>query len=167
MEVKELQEFKKYLSLYCQCVHPDSGVEFRTTKVYTGSPEVKMTASEDLDAPMYLTRCAGAMAKVTEQPDIDDDCWWAINHRGQDYVLLGPIRFFNHNCRSNATLASHSSTKLVPRISTKVKVGDEITLFYGEGYFGKNNVEYRCFTCRTIKGKASSRSSSRSGSKKL
>ncbi|CEG84451.1 hypothetical protein RMATCC62417_18253 [Rhizopus microsporus] len=112
-------------------VHPGSSVELRTIKVYTDSPEVKMVASEGLDAPTYLARCAGAMAKVTEQPDIDDDCWRVINHRGQDYSLLGPIRYFNNDCGSNATFASHSSTKLVPRINTKVKDGDEITLFYG------------------------------------
>jgi hypothetical protein len=45
-------------------VHPDSGVKFRTAEVYTGSSEVKIVATKDLDAPMYLTRCAGAMAKA-------------------------------------------------------------------------------------------------------
>ncbi|ORE11336.1 hypothetical protein BCV72DRAFT_300926 [Rhizopus microsporus var. microsporus] len=161
MEVKELREFKKHLSLYCQCVHSSSGVEFRTTKVYTGSPEVKMVASEVLGTPMYLTRCASVMAKVTEQLDIGDDCWWVISRRGQDYVLPSPIRFFIKQCYGKT-----GSMKLAPRINTKVKAKDEITLFYGGDYFGKNNVECRCFTCRTIKGKAPSQSSSRSGSKK-
>lgn len=53
-----------------------------------------MVASEVLGTPMYLTRYAGVMAKVTEQLDIDDDCWWVISRRGQDYVLPSPIRFF-------------------------------------------------------------------------
>jgi hypothetical protein len=83
-------------------VHPGSGIKFRTTEVYTGSLEVKMVATKDIDAPMYLTRCAGAMAKVTGQPDIDDDCRWIINRCGQYYVLLGPIRFFNVSCNNRA-----------------------------------------------------------------
>ncbi|CEI94403.1 hypothetical protein RMCBS344292_08614 [Rhizopus microsporus] len=92
-----------------------------------------MVATKDLDVSKYLVHCASTMARMTAQLEMGEDetCWWVINHRAQNHVLLGPLRFFNHGCRSNAKFASHSSKKFVPRIKAKIKAGDEITLFYG------------------------------------
>ncbi|CEG73818.1 hypothetical protein RMATCC62417_09126 [Rhizopus microsporus] len=133
MGVEELKKFKKHLMFYCQSVHPDSGVKFRTTEVYTGSLEVNMVATKDIDASKHLAHCVGTMVRMTEQLEMGEDviCWWVINHRGQNHVLLGPLRFFNHDCRNNAKFASHSSKKLVPRIKAKVKTGRQVTVFYG------------------------------------
>ncbi|RCH99294.1 hypothetical protein CU097_011753 [Rhizopus azygosporus] len=127
------RSLKSTLCFTARVFTPDSGVKLRTTEVYTGSLEVKMVATKDLDASKHLVHCAGTIVQMTERLEMGEDetCWWVINHRGQNHVLLGPLRFFNHDCKNNAKFVSHSSKKLVPRIKAKVKAGRQVTVFYG------------------------------------
>jgi histone-lysine N-methyltransferase SUV420H len=64
--------------------------------------------------------------------------------------LLGPARYPSHDCESNARLVT------VPR-STEVRVAakrdifppEEITVDYGDAYFGPGNGQCLCQTCET------------------
>ncbi|WWC66376.1 uncharacterized protein I206_100277 [Kwoniella pini CBS 10737] len=61
-------------------------------------------------------------------------------------LFLGPARFLNHDCNPNVELLRQGKY-VTFRVSKPIRVGDELTTFYGENYFGRNNIECLCLTC--------------------
>ncbi|KIR37014.1 histone-lysine N-methyltransferase SUV420H [Cryptococcus deuterogattii MMRL2647] len=61
-------------------------------------------------------------------------------------LFLGPARFLNHDCNPNVELLRQGNY-VTFRVIRPVRIGEELTTFYGENYFGKGNVECLCLTC--------------------
>ena len=62
-------------------------------------------------------------------------------------IMVGPIRFANHSCRSNTEyVASHyGSSKCVKlKLLRSINKGDEITVYYGNDFFGEGNWDCKC-----------------------
>ncbi|KAF2452292.1 hypothetical protein BDY21DRAFT_266414, partial [Lineolata rhizophorae] len=60
--------------------------------------------------------------------------------------FLGPGQFINHNCEGNAELQPVNNGMQI--IATRyIQVGEEITVKYGNHYFGKDNCDCLCTTC--------------------
>ncbi|RSH92553.1 Histone-lysine N-methyltransferase set9 [Saitozyma podzolica] len=84
-------------------------------------------------------------------------------------LFLGPARFLNHDCSPNVELLRQGKY-VTFRVIRQVRIGEELTTFYGENYFGKGNIECLCLTCeqKNVGGftpkENSRRSSSRAGS---
>ncbi|KAL9043333.1 MAG: hypothetical protein Q9214_003473 [Letrouitia sp. 1 TL-2023] len=62
-------------------------------------------------------------------------------------LFLGPARFSNHDCNANARLVTRGSEGMQVVAVRDIDVGDEITVTYGENYFGEENCECLCLTC--------------------
>ncbi|KAH4215252.1 hypothetical protein HBI18_254530, partial [Parastagonospora nodorum] len=65
-------------------------------------------------------------------------------------LLLGPVRFANHDCNANARLAAVGRTGVEVISVNRICRGDEITVSYGDDYFGKDNEECLCSTCEQL-----------------
>ncbi|WRT64106.1 uncharacterized protein IL334_001035 [Kwoniella shivajii] len=61
-------------------------------------------------------------------------------------LFLGPARFLNHDCNPNVELLRQGK-HVTFRVTKPIRVGDELTTFYGENYFGRGNIECLCLTC--------------------
>ena len=64
-----------------------------------------------------------------------------------DRVMLGPTRFANHSCRPNCryVLKEINSMQCIQlEIVNTIYTGDEITVSYGDGFFGEGNQDYLC-----------------------
>jgi len=63
-------------------------------------------------------------------------------------VYLGPAAYINHDCESNATFRSIGEPTYV-NVSTikSILPGEEITVNYGDNYFGLGNTDCACLTC--------------------
>lgn len=70
------------------------------------------------------------------------------NRTGKSLLLLGPIAFMNHSCSPNSQWVSLNKTKIQACTTSHIKKGEEITVFYADTYFGKNNCDCKCKTCR-------------------
>ncbi|WWD17913.1 hypothetical protein CI109_102358 [Kwoniella shandongensis] len=86
-------------------------------------------------------------------------------------LFLGPARFLNHDCDPNVELLRQGKY-VTFRVLRPIKVGEELTTFYGENYFGRANIECLCLTCEqnaqggfTPKSTTNSRGISRSDSR--
>ncbi|KAK8865902.1 hypothetical protein IAR55_001050 [Kwoniella newhampshirensis] len=86
-------------------------------------------------------------------------------------LFLGPARFLNHDCNPNVELLRQGKY-VTFRVLRPIKVGEELTTFYGENYFGRANIECLCLTCElnaqggfTPKSTSESRGISRSNSR--
>ena len=99
----------------------------------------------------YRQQSIRAILTTEEEEDLD--------RRGHDFsvvmttrdkatsYLFGPASLSNHDCEANSKLTSTGRIGMKVIAIRDIGVGDEITVFYGEGYFGKDNRECLCKTC--------------------
>lgn len=62
-------------------------------------------------------------------------------------LFMGPARFANHDCGANAKLVITGQAGIDIVAIRSIDVGEEITVTYGENYFGENNCECLCQSC--------------------
>jgi hypothetical protein len=63
---------------------------------------------------------------------------------GRLYIIVGPTRFLNSDCSSNAELVPSGSSGVCIKAKRLINPGEEITFDYGEEYFGGT---CQCKTC--------------------
>ncbi|GMK55662.1 hypothetical protein CspeluHIS016_0207180 [Cutaneotrichosporon spelunceum] len=61
-------------------------------------------------------------------------------------LFLGPARFLNHDCENNVELYRKDGY-VTFKVLQPIKIGQELTTFYGRDYFGRGNRECMCLTC--------------------
>ncbi|CCH45789.1 Histone-lysine N-methyltransferase [Wickerhamomyces ciferrii] len=154
-----IMEFKRQARRYFEMYLPECGFEMMTSDRYeakSGSTEGAIVAKKEFlpgDEIKFLTGTFSEL-KPEEEDDLDKSDFSVIHmtSRANPCLMLGPSRFINHDCDSNAKF---SSTKSGMRIfaTKKILVGEEVTVSYANSYFGKDNKDCLCATCeRTLNG---------------
>ena len=65
-------------------------------------------------------------------------------------IFLGPARFANHDCDANARLVTTGLQGMEVMAVREIETGEEITVTYGDDYFGVDNCECLCKTCESL-----------------
>ncbi|KAI9295875.1 SET domain-containing protein, partial [Neoconidiobolus thromboides FSU 785] len=150
----------RYLSIY----HPEAGFEITDTHQYEqyktsdninkNYGQARVLATKKFKTESIITHLMGLFSPI------DEELLDKLKSKGLDFsvmissrtnkncLLLGPARFVNHDCNPNAKfhfLAPHIITFKVIR---NIQFGEEITVSYGDNYFGENNKECLCSTCK-------------------
>lgn len=145
----------RHLKRYVQIYLPDSCFEVSTTTRYNlTTPEASIIARRDIEKGELIKNLAGLMVTMTPEEEAqfteESNRDFSIIHssrKGGAQIFLGPARFVNHDCEPNCRFVS-SGKSLVGFIALRdIPVGEEITVFYADDYFGPKNVECLCASC--------------------
>jgi len=150
----EREQFKRHLRRYVSIYMPDCPIEVTTTNRYTITDhEASITARRDIQAREEIKYLTGVQVAMTEEQETAlelarKDFSLVVSSRKKTRSLfLGPARFANHDCDPNARLSTKGYDGMQIVAAKAIKQGEEITVSYGQDYFGRQNVECLCQTC--------------------
>ena len=133
---------------------PDSPFEVSTTNRYTITTyEAAITARRRIKQGEIVKYLTGTLVPLTAEESVELDLTQrnfsiVVSQRKKtSSIFLGPARFANHDCDANARLANRGAEGMEVVARKNIEVGEEITVTYGEDYFGSNNEECLCHTC--------------------
>lgn len=149
--------FQKHLDKYVQIYMPDCPWEVTTTNRYTITEmEASVTARKPIRRGQVIKYLCGTMVNITAQDEAELDLTrrsFSIVHSSRKKTMslfLGPARLANHDCEPNSRLTSMGSNKMEVMALRSIHVDEEITVSYGEDYFGVDNCECLCSTCEKL-----------------
>lgn len=141
---------RKYINIWS----PDCPFEVSTTNRYTiVTQEAAATARRFIKKGETVKYLCGNLVAMTseEEKDLDltrrDFSIVMSSRKKTPSLFLGPARFANHDCNANARLVTRGSEGMEVVAIRNVEVEEEITVTYGDDYFGIGNCECLCKTC--------------------
>lgn len=144
------RHLRKYISIYL----PSCPFEVSTTNRYTiTTHEAAVTARKPIKRGHTIKYLCGTMVSMTreEEEDLDltrrDFSIVMSSRKKTPSLFLGPARFANHDCDASGKLVTRGSEGMEVVATRDIEVGEEITVSYGEDYFGDSNCECLCRTC--------------------
>ncbi|KAK8136870.1 Histone-lysine N-methyltransferase SET9 [Apiospora sp. TS-2023a] len=151
---KEKDAFRQHLRRYMQIYLPDSPFEVSTTNRYTiVTHEAAVTARRYIRRGQPVKYLSGIQVLMSAEEEED------ISRRKKDFsivvssrnkcasLFMGPARFANHDCDANAQLKIISQSSIEIHATRDIDVGEEVTVTYGDNYFGEDNCECLCQSC--------------------
>ncbi|RPA80885.1 hypothetical protein BJ508DRAFT_307083 [Ascobolus immersus RN42] len=148
----ERQDFIKHAKRYLQLYATSTGVEVGTTVRYAFEPEAKIVARKHFAKGEEIRGLHGVLCRMTEEDEEEysGNNDFSILHStrmGGTCMLLGPVRFVNHDCNPNAKFITTNKDLINITTIRDIEIGEEITVQYADHYFGDDNEECLCQTC--------------------
>ncbi|ESZ97184.1 hypothetical protein SBOR_2440 [Sclerotinia borealis F-4128] len=151
---KEKEEFRRHLRKYINIYLPDCPFEVSSTNRYTVvTHEAAIVARREIRKGEVVKYLCGIQVIMTPEEEAHlgvsrRDFSIVISSRNKAAsIFLGPARFANHDCGANARLLTTGSARMEIVAVRDIEIGDEITVTYGDNYFGEDNCECLCKTC--------------------
>ncbi|KAI2015212.1 histone lysine methyltransferase Set9 [Ophidiomyces ophidiicola] len=151
---KEKEWFRRHLRKYISIYLPDCPFEVSTTNRYTITTyEAALSARKLIRAGDTIRHLSGTLVALTpeEETTLDltrrDFSIVMSSRKKTPSLFLGPARFSNHDCNPNARLVTKGSESMEIVAIRDIEVNEEITVSYGDNYFGVDNCECLCNTC--------------------
>ncbi|KAK2743049.1 Histone-lysine N-methyltransferase set9 [Myotisia sp. PD_48] len=151
---REKEWFRRHLRKYVSIYLPDAAFEVSTTNRYTiKTHEAAISARRYIPTGHPIKYLSGTLVSITreEEKGLDltrrDFSIVMSSRKKTASLFLGPARFANHDCNANAKLVTRGFESMEVIATRDICVGDEITVSYGENYFGIDNCECLCHTC--------------------
>ncbi|OQE41852.1 hypothetical protein PENCOP_c004G05172 [Penicillium coprophilum] len=151
---REKEWFRRHLRKYIQMYLPDCPFEVITTNRYIITQhEAAICARRFIKKGEEIKHLSGTLVSMTHEEELDlgltrkDFSIVMSSRRKAPSFFLGPARFANHDCDANGSLTTRGNEGMSVLAMRDIHEGEEITVSYGEDYFGVDNCECLCHTC--------------------
>lgn len=155
--LRRKKNFTKLALLYRDFLLHDSAVRFEVTRRYDAeNVQVCVQATKPIAEGDTIPCLKAVIARVP------NDKVRELDQAGKDFslaktfanvcLLLGPLRFVNHDCKPNCRLEGDYERGLLRATAVEaIQEGEELTLSYGREYFSAGNQPCLCQTCCPVK----------------
>ncbi len=150
----EKEDFRRHLRRYMHIYLPDCPFEVASTNRYTiFQEEASISARRFIKSHETIKYLSGIQVVITPEEEAQlserkKDFSIVVSSRKKEANLfMGPARFANHDCDANARLVTTGQAGIEIIATKHIGVGEEITVTYGDSYFGEDNCECLCKTC--------------------
>lgn len=151
----EKDDFRRYIRRYLSIYLPDYPFEISSTNRYViKTHEATIITRKLIKVGEEIKHLSSIRAILTEEEAKD------LIRRGRGFsivestrnhttsYLFGLVGLLNHDYEPNARLTSTGTTSIKTLAITDIGIGEEITVSYNVDYFGDDNCECLCKTCK-------------------
>ena len=154
--VRRVTWFSFHLENYLKFIHPNSDVDLKRCLRFSKDDfnGVMVTAKKDIKSHKILAGIFGIYRPLNEieiniltQQNLNFSIAKATSS-SKSQLLLGTVAFINHDCNPNCIYVSIKKSVVSVKTLRDIKKAEELLVMYDSNYFGNNNEDCECYTCK-------------------
>ncbi|VDK76457.1 unnamed protein product [Onchocerca ochengi] len=159
--LKQQLAFRDHLLRFMQMFSNDSGFTVQVCHRYKTENRLggMLVATKSWQKGDIIGSLVGVIGDLSHEEesqllrkDVNDFSVMYSTRKQRAQLWLGPAAYINHDCHPNCKFVPNSYAAVV-QVLRDIALGEEITAYYGDNFFGDNNSRCECLTCeRTCKG---------------